>query len=82
MQLAEHRNGIDMTLIEVRLIGIPLPRVVLPRIAATERAQGVRHHFDVSIALPIIGRLVRYQGWLEDTESSTVWREQARPVNI
>lgn len=44
---------------------IPLPRVLAPRTTAHEEvdAEG-RFVFDVEISLPLIGRLVRYRGWL------------------
>ncbi len=69
LQLAGHAGGIDMTLTGGRLWRIPLPRPILPRITATERANGTRHLFDVSIALPLVGRLVRYHGWLENEDA-------------
>jgi saccharopine dehydrogenase-like NADP-dependent oxidoreductase len=65
LQLQPHPAGIDMMLTGGRLFGIALPRFLLPRITATERAEGTRHLFNVDIALPLFGRLVRYHGWLE-----------------
>lgn len=56
--------GIDMRLAGVRLGGVTLPRFVWSHIVATERAGAGRHLFDVAISLPLIGRLVRYRGWL------------------
>jgi saccharopine dehydrogenase-like NADP-dependent oxidoreductase len=64
LALKGHADGIDMILISGRLFGIPLPGFVLPGIAATERADGKRHLFDVRVALPLVGQLVRYHGWL------------------
>jgi hypothetical protein len=58
-----------MKLVGARLFGIRLPRFLLPQISATERAAGNRHLFDVAIALPLAGRLVRYSGWLEAATS-------------
>lgn len=48
-----------------RLGPIPLPRVLAPRTQTHERldADG-RFVFDVEISAPLIGRLVRYCGWL------------------
>lgn len=48
-----------------RLGPIPLPRVLAPRTTAHEEvdAEG-RFVFDVEISVPLIGRLVRYHGWL------------------
>ena len=49
-----------------RLLGLPLPRAILPRIEASESGAGGIYHFDVTIGLPLIGRLVRYRGTLTD----------------
>jgi Domain of unknown function (DUF4166)/Saccharopine dehydrogenase NADP binding domain len=65
LKLSAHADGIDMRLIGGRVLGVPLPRFLLPRIIATEGVEDARHLFDVSIALPLIGRLVHYRGWLE-----------------
>ena len=44
---------------------LPLPKLFRPRSAAREWEEGGRFHFDVPIDLPIIGRVVRYRGWLQ-----------------
>jgi hypothetical protein len=49
-----------------RLLGLPLPRAILPRIEASESGAGGIYRFDVTIGLPLIGRLVRYRGTLTD----------------
>lgn len=48
-----------------RLGPIPLPRAMAPRTRTHEEvdAEG-RFVFDVEISVPLIGRLVRYRGWL------------------
>lgn len=58
-----------MTIVGWRLGPIPLPAVLAPRSMATESidAEG-RFRFDVPIALPLIGRLTHYSGWLEPEE--------------
>ena len=52
-----------------RLLGVPWPKLLTPKSEAFEGvdAQG-RATFDVAIGLPIVGRLVRYQGWLEENK--------------
>lgn len=45
-------------------LGIPLPLALAPRSRAHESAEGGRFHFHVEIALPLIGLIVRYRGWL------------------
>lgn len=58
-------DGIDMRLTGAWIGRVPLPRFAWPRITARERADAGRHVFDVSVGVPVIGRLVRYRGWLE-----------------
>jgi Domain of unknown function (DUF4166)/Saccharopine dehydrogenase NADP binding domain len=45
--------------------GVPIPRWALPRSDTAEGADGLRATFDVGLSLPLIGPIVRYQGWLE-----------------
>lgn len=47
------------------LLGLPLPRWLLPRSEAREFVEDGRFRFDVAIEAPLgIGRMVRYRGWL------------------
>lgn len=48
----------------MRVFRLPVPRVLWPRIQAIEMEEGGRFCFDVQIAAPLVGRLVRYRGWL------------------
>ncbi|MGE0667226.1 MAG: DUF4166 domain-containing protein [Sphingomonadales bacterium] len=64
LRLDPREDGLDMVLRSARIGPLPLPRFLLPRIAAAERIDGERHLFDVAIGLPLLGRLVRYRGWL------------------
>ena len=48
-----------------RLLGVPIPRLALPRSDTYERVVGGKVQFDVSLSLPVIGQLIRYQGELE-----------------
>ncbi len=50
------------------MFGIPLPRALAPMGNAFEHETDGRFHFHVEIKLPIIGLIVRYQGWLIPTE--------------
>ena len=48
-----------------RLGPVPLPRVLAPRSASVESVDGEgRFAFDVPVALPLLGPIVRYRGWL------------------
>jgi Domain of unknown function (DUF4166) len=64
LMVTPHSDGLDMELVAGRVFGIPLPNILCPRITATEQVEGERHLFDVRIALPLIGQLVHYRGWL------------------
>jgi hypothetical protein len=48
-----------------RFLGLPLPLALAPKGEAHEHADDGRFHFHVEIALPVIGRIVRYRGHLE-----------------
>lgn len=59
-------QGLSMDVRGWRLGPLPLPRLLVPRSIATETVDDEgRFRFDVEIALPVIGRLVHYRGWLE-----------------
>ena len=52
-----------------RLFGVPWPKVLTPKSDAFEGVDAdERATFDVMVSLPIVGMLVRYQGWLGDIE--------------
>lgn len=61
-------EGLSQEIAAAYVLGVPLPRFLGPRVHARERldAQG-RFTFDVAIALPLLGRLVAYRGWLTPT---------------
>jgi hypothetical protein len=66
LKLKGSEQGIDLVPLSVAWRRIPLPLALLPRIVATERADGDgRHLFDVHVSLPPFGRLVHYRGWLK-----------------
>lgn len=53
-----------MRLLGMRLFGLPCPRVLMPRVVAEERGDDERLCFEVSAALPLIGRVAAYRGHL------------------
>jgi hypothetical protein len=74
MGVAADRDGLQLTMLGVRLLGVPLPRFLVPQIRAVETEQNGRFHFDVEACLRGFGRLVHYQGWLEP------WHSPASPT--
>jgi len=72
MEAAASVHGIDLHLRRGSVLGMPLPRFLWPCIVAKERVDDAdRFCFDVEIGLPVIGRLVHYQGWLMPAEDVT-----------
>ena len=62
-------DGMALKLHGVRLMGVQLPRFMSPSVCTFESERDGRYHFEVEAALPLLGRIVRYAGWLdrEDT---------------
>ncbi len=48
-----------------RLFGLPLPRLLLPRVDALESGADGRFCFDIDVAFAWLGPVLRYKGWLE-----------------
>lgn len=67
--LAASTDGLALDLRKMRLLGIPLPRIVHPAIATFESEQEGRYRFQVEARLPLFGLLVRYAGWLEQADA-------------
>lgn len=58
-------QGLEMMLSGWSAFGIPLPRLLSPRIEAREwQDEAGRFRFLVAIRAPLIGMIVRYTGWL------------------
>lgn len=55
----------------VRLLGLlPLPAGLFRRVQCRERAYAGRYEFRVEAALPLLGPVVRYEGWLEPADEA------------
>lgn len=52
-------------IVKGKLLGIRLPRALLPRTDAFEIAENDLFRFDVRLRLPMIGLLAHYRGWLK-----------------
>jgi hypothetical protein len=66
--LALERNGLRMMMRGWSFLNLPLPLQLAPRSDAREWAEEGRFHFDVPIALPLIGTIVHYRGWLDPVD--------------
>ena len=56
---------------------LPLPLFLAPRSRAREWQEDGRFCFEVPIALPLIGRIVHYRGWLapaDDLEPTSAFK--------
>jgi saccharopine dehydrogenase-like NADP-dependent oxidoreductase len=71
LQWKASARGLQLRTISARLFGCPLPDFLRPRSHASETvgADG-QFHFDVPIALPLIGTIVHYKGSLKPAEIS------------
>ena len=67
-ELPTDANGLEMVIRSWRLGPLRLPLFLAPRSRAREWEEAGRFHFDVDIALPLVGDVVRYRGWLVPTE--------------
>lgn len=64
MAVIEEEGSLRLVLRRWSAFGIPLPMRGAPRADAIEHAADGRFNFRVDIALPLVGRIVRYEGWL------------------
>jgi hypothetical protein len=71
LQWTPGERGLELETLRARLFGCPLPDFLRPRSHASETvgADG-QFHFDVPIALPLIGTIVHYRGALKPAEMS------------
>ncbi len=65
LRVTASEEELELAPIRAALLGLPLPRILLPRIVATERVVDGRFCFRVEIELPFFGPLICYRGWLE-----------------
>lgn len=47
-----------------RILGVPLPAAFFKGVVACESMIDGRYHFDVRAALPLMGLVIHYRGWL------------------
>ena len=70
MELRPRPGGLSMHFRRWWVGPLRMPLFLAPRGIATEREVDGRFHFDVPIALPLVGLLVHYRGWLTPAEAA------------
>nr|WP_247744259.1 DUF4166 domain-containing protein [Ruegeria sp. R14_0] len=56
---------LSIQILGLKFLGIPCPKPLLPRSKTIEwQDESNRFRFDVSAEMPVLGPLIRYQGWL------------------
>ena len=71
LRLPADETGLTMPIERATLLGLSLPSWLMPESRTREFVdpQG-RFSFDVEIRLPLVGRLLRYRGWLRPLHSA------------
>ena len=64
-ELEADADGIRWQLRRVRFLGLPLPLAWFRGVAASEFEREGRYRFTVSASMPLVGKLIGYDGWLE-----------------
>jgi hypothetical protein len=57
-------EALHFRVVRFGVLGLPLPAWLMPRCYAVETGAGGAFSFDITIDLPLIGRLIRYRGTL------------------
>jgi hypothetical protein len=65
LRLEARDRRLQYVLERVTLFGIPVPRRFAPDLEAWEGERDGRYDFAVEVRLPVVGRLVRYEGLLD-----------------
>lgn len=73
-QLLADDGRLVMRLRALKFLGIPCPRWALPRIVAEEEGRDGHLHFRISAALPLIGQVAGYTGYLTVDAEVADWR--------
>jgi hypothetical protein len=72
IQLRWDGTRLHYEMVKGKLLGIRLPRALLPQTRAFEQVEDGRFRFDVRLGLPLVGLLAHYRGWLVPDEINDV----------
>ncbi|MBA4341419.1 MAG: DUF4166 domain-containing protein [Methylibium sp.] len=64
-RLCASEHSLTMELDSLSFLGIPCPRWLLPQVFAEESGQADALHFKVRAALPVLGEVAHYEGYLD-----------------
>lgn len=64
MSLSARDGALDVGLLRGAFLGVPMPRLFLPKSESREFDDAGRFGFDIRASLPGLGLLIRYRGWL------------------
>jgi len=69
MQLKVKNATLIYTIVKTKILGIPIPSLLAPKVEAREEQVDDKYQFQVEVSLPLVGRLIQYAGSLELIES-------------
>lgn len=69
LEMTPDESGFALDVVSWRIVSLRMPLLLAPRTPARAFVdEKGRYSFDVTIALPLVGQLVRYRGWLVPEE--------------
>lgn len=71
LRLEPSAEGLAFSLLEARCLGLSLPRTLRPRLEAREFVEAGWYRFFVRLDLPLLGRLIQYEGRLRRKPSAS-----------
>jgi len=70
LRLEPSAEGLAFALLDARCLGLSLPRALRPRLEAREFVEAGWYRFFVRLHLPLLGRLIQYEGRLRRKPSA------------
>lgn len=69
MQLQVSEGALIYRLVKARILGVPIPLWLAPRVIAEEAQVGEVYRFTVNVSMPLVGLLVSYGGDMQLVEA-------------